>query len=117
MRQTEFDMQDQEAMDLANRVPKKCGGDYHVGTDSSSPTTPRLGTSRENRSAKYAKKARRARELLWLGLQAVLCMAISAAFMIALVRPEYLEYLAKLGVVCGCVAGGIRIDRCFRKEG
>lgn len=111
MTQNQFEAADQEAMDLANRVTKPTTGETERITDVLTSPAVAHGCC----TAKYVRKANRARELLWAALKVVFCVAVTFALMVVLARPEYLVHLVNLGVVISCVVGGIIIDRAVRR--
>ena len=101
MSQQEFDMQDQEAIQLANREPQKKSV---------------VALEEETRDAREMELQRR---MLWTAIQVVLCVIVAVLFVAALIDTSTVVFLANVGVlVCGMVAA-VKIDRtiCAWKKG
>ena len=110
MTQKEFDAADQETMEVVNRAQKAAPEDG----------VRRSSAARDDKTVGYGcsagpnTKAKRKRQMLWTILQVLLCWVVAFAFLVMLVRPEWLEYLANLGIMCAVVAGAVRLDRVLR---
>ncbi len=98
MSQQEFDMQDQQAIQVANREQKKKS----------------VADPAEESTSEEARVTERQRRILWTAIQILICVLVAALFVAALLDAENIVFLANMGVlVCGMVAA-VKIDRAIR---
>ncbi|MBE6943829.1 MAG: hypothetical protein E7453_06160 [Ruminococcaceae bacterium] len=97
MSQQEFEQQDQQAMQLANRESQKKSV---------------ADAAKEFRDVRAMEMQRR---ILWTAIQVLICILVAALFVAALMDTSTVVFLANVGVlVCGMVAA-VKIDRAIRR--
>ena len=60
-------------------------------------------------------KARRRRDLLYLGAKVLSCILIALLFLVAVFDPDFARVLACLGVIVCCSLAAVLVDRRFRR--
>lgn len=107
MSKGKFEAQDEQAMNLANRVHKQERSSEDQGIDPCKNPHPCTG---ETWSAAESR-----RRILWTVLQVACCILVAVLLVAALLDPAVVVHLVNAGVLaCGIVAA-VKIDRFLRR--
>ena len=110
MSQQEFERENQEAMDLANRK-WKCAG--RIAT---SPAAPRNDRYAMKVAPCSHSRAEQVRQMLWTAIQILSCILAAVLFIAALMDPGFVVFLANAGIlICG-MAAAVLTDRLVSRR-